>query len=123
MRSACLVSLPVLVLFVLGVGCEPVATEKAAEEPAAKGLEVHEWGVYRAHRDTDMVNADMRAIWDALPPFVYGQINGRKLPLHYQDLRIVDKPVIFFHTPQALTADLRIDFPGGMPGVWWPGTQ
>jgi hypothetical protein len=123
MRHAYLVSLPVLVLFILGVGGEPAVEEKAAEEPVSTGLEIHEWGVARYHRDAEMVNADMRAIWDELPPFVYGQINGRKLPLHYQNLMPKDRPIIFFHTPKAVTVDLRIDFPGGLPGVWWPGTQ
>jgi hypothetical protein len=121
MRFAYWITLPLLLIFFLTAACEPVK-EKGPEEAVSKGLEVHEWGVYRAHQDGEMVNADMRAIWAGLPPFVYGQVDGRKLPIHYQDLRITDKPVIFFHTPQAVTVDLRIDFPGGMPGVWWPGT-
>jgi hypothetical protein len=122
MRFAHLVSLPLLAACILAVGGEPVK-EKAPEEPAVKGLEVHEWGVYRNHRDADMVNGDLRAIWAALPPFVYGQVDGRKLPVHYQNLRESDKPVIFFHAAEPVTVDLRIDFPGGMAGVWWPGTQ
>ncbi len=121
MRSAYLLSFPLLVVLILGVAGEPVK-ERIPDEPVSKGLEVHEWGVARFHCDADMLNADVRAIWDGLPPFVYGQIDGRKLPMHYQLLEM-DRPIIFFHAPQALTVDLAINFPGGMPGVWWPGTQ
>jgi hypothetical protein len=31
-------------------------------------------------------------------------------------------PVLFFHSPTPVTVRMRIDFPGGMPGMWWPGT-
>jgi hypothetical protein len=87
-----------------------------------KGLVVHEWGVLRAHNDVELANADMRAIWDALPSFVYGQVSGRRLPKHWQNLQIMDRPVIFFHAGKATDLELRVDFPGGYPGVWWPGT-
>jgi hypothetical protein len=93
-----------------------------AEEPR-KGLVAHEWGVFRVHNDVDLANADMRDVWQALPKFVYGQMSGRDLPKHWQNLEIVDRPVIFFHTPEQVDVDLRVDFPGGMPAVWWPGTE
>lgn len=91
--------------------------------PVHKGLKVHEWGVLRVHEDVDMANADMRAVWDGLPKFVYGQVTGRNLPLHWHNVQEVDKPVLFFHTPAPVEVRLRIDFAGGIPGVWWPGTQ
>jgi hypothetical protein len=94
-----------------------------AVAPVQKGLVVHEWGVVRAHHDLELANADMRAIWDALPRFVYGQVSGRRLPKHWINLEIRDRPVIFFHTPRTTDLELRIDIPGGYPGVWWPGTQ
>ena len=95
---------------------------RAADPPPAKGLVVHEWGVWRVHNDVELANADMRAIWDGLPKFVYGQVSGRNLPRHWQNLEPVDRPVLFFHTPAALALEVRIDFPSGLPAVWWPGT-
>jgi len=121
MRSAYLLSLPVLVAILLGCAGES-AQENASEEPVSKGLEIHEWGVFRTAADADMLNADLRAVWDDLPPFVYGQITGRELPKHWEPMLLKDKPIIFFHTPQAVTVDLRIEFTAGMAGVWWPGT-
>jgi hypothetical protein len=91
--------------------------------PAAKGLVVHEWGVFRVHEDVELANADMRAIWEDLPPFVYGQVSGRDLPKHWQNIEPVDKPVLFFYANDPVTVNLRIDFPTGTPAVWWPGTQ
>ena len=98
------------------------ASAASAADPI-KGLTVHEWGVFRVHADAESANADARAVWDALPGFVYGQVKGRKLPMHWPSLEIRDKPVIFFHTGREADVSLRVDFPGGMPGVWWPGTQ
>jgi hypothetical protein len=111
--------------FVLGLGALLLAmsVKSAPEVAAAKGLAVHEWGVFRVHHDLDMANADMKAIWADLPKFVYGQVPGRALPKHWPNIEIRDKPVIFFHTPQALALRVTVAFPDGMPGVWWPGTQ
>jgi hypothetical protein len=94
-----------------------------AQQPAAvKGLVVHEWGVFRVHEDVQMANADVRAEWDDLPGFVYGHIQGRQVPQHWGALEIRKKPVLFFHAAEPVQVRLRIDFPGGMPGVWWPAT-
>ena len=95
--------------------------DKTAEGPH-KGFVVHEWGVWRVHNDVELANADARQVWDGLPKFVYGQMATRELPKHWQNVEIVDKPVIFFHSPEAFEATLRVEFPKGTPGVWWPGT-
>jgi hypothetical protein len=94
-----------------------------AAAPVAKGLKVHEWGVFRVHTDMALANADMRAVWAGLPRFVYGQVAARDLPRHWQNLQEVDRPVLFFHAPQPIEVQLKIDFPGGLPAVWWPGTE
>jgi hypothetical protein len=90
---------------------------------APKKLAVHEWGVFRVHEDEEMANADLRALWDNLPEFVYGHIRGRLVPQHWGAVEIRDRPVLFFHASEPAHFTLKIDFPGGMPGVWWPATQ
>jgi hypothetical protein len=92
------------------------------EEPIRKGLEVHEWGVFCVHDDIELANADMRAEWAALPKFVFGQTVGRGLPTNQARYKLVKKPVIFFHTDQPMALEVRVDFSGGMPAVWWPRT-
>jgi hypothetical protein len=93
-----------------------------AADPPAKKLTVHEWGVFRVHEDAEMANADIKALWDGLPEFVYGYIRGRLLPRHWGAVEIRDRPVIFFHAAEPMLLSMKVDFPGGMPGVWWPGT-
>jgi hypothetical protein len=92
------------------------------EEPIRKGLEVHEWGVFGVNDDREVANADMRAEWAALPKFVFGQTAGRDLPINQSQNYIVFKPVVFLHSPQPLALEIRVDFPGGAPAVWWPRT-
>ena len=94
----------------------------ACAEPAKNSLVVHEWGVFRVNSDVDFANADMRAEWDNLPEFVYGHIKGRIVPVHWGAVEIRKKPIIFFHAPEAMTARVKVDFPGGLPGVWYPAT-
>jgi hypothetical protein len=79
--------------------------------------------VWRVHDDIELANADTRAQWDELPAFVYGQTTTRDLPHHYIPQGKVFKPVIFFHALQPMAADVRVDFPGGFPALWWPATD
>lgn len=95
----------------------------AVAEPAENSLVVHEWGVFRVNTDVDFANADMRAEWDNLPDFVYGHVKGRLVPVHWGAVEIRKRPIIFFHASEPMTARVKIDFPGGMPGVWYPATM
>jgi hypothetical protein len=99
-----------------------LAAGARADEPKAKGLIVHEWGVFRVHEDVEMANADVLAEWRDLPDFIYGQVNGRVLPINWGATEIRKRPIIFFHAGLPTQVRLRIDFPGGVPGVWFPGT-
>jgi hypothetical protein len=88
--------------------------------PAGKGYDLHEWGVFTAIADAELANADLRAEWDSLPKFVYGQIPGRSIPA---PVVAVKKPVIYFHADEPVAVKLRVDFPEkGLPAVWWPAT-
>jgi hypothetical protein len=86
-------------------------------------LVVHEWGVFRVSEDAEFANAEIRTIWDDLPPFVYGHIRGRKVPQHWGAIEIRDRPIIFFHAETPTVLRLKVDFPGGMAGVWYPATE
>jgi hypothetical protein len=101
------------------------AANARADDPAQppKGLTVHEWGVFRVCPDSDFANAELRAEWDKLPPFVYGFIKGRVVPQHWGAPEPRARPLIFFHTDKPATATVRVSFPGGMPGVWYPATS
>lgn len=91
--------------------------------PSAKGLRVHEWGVFRVHDDAEFANADLRALWDDLPEFAYGNIRGRTVPVHFGAFEIRKNPIIFFHAADPVRVRVKLDFPGGMPGVWFPATE
>src|SRR5439155_3612137 len=96
----------------------------AADPPPAakKGLVVHEWGVFRVAGDSAVANANARAEWDALPQFVYGNIQGRGVPQHWGAVELRLRPLVFFHAAEGTQAQVKVEFPGGMPGVWWPAT-
>jgi len=116
--------LGLLTLMVVGgAGLLWAADAKPPAEAPVKGFFVHEWGVFRVHDDIEWANADARAEWDGLPRFVYGQTTGRDFPRRLDNMRPVFKPVIFFHAPRAMRATVRVDFPRGVPAVWWPATQ
>lgn len=96
-----------------------------ASEPLApqKGLAVHEWGVFRVNDDVDFANAYLRAEWDDLPEFAYGYIKGRVVPQHWGAFEERAKPILFFHAEKPTQMRVKVDFPGGMAGVWFPATE
>ncbi|MBY0523404.1 MAG: hypothetical protein K2R98_08390 [Gemmataceae bacterium] len=106
------------VLAAIGLGvCYLVAQAEPPMPPAEKDFALHEWGVITVYNDVDLANADMRAVWNGLPSFVHGQVDSRKLPT---ELVLVLAPVVYFHTPKDLHVDLKVEFPGGKPALWWP---
>jgi len=117
--------LGLLTLLLVGVaGYLWAADVKEPADPPVKGFLVHEWGVFRVHDDVELANADLRAEWDGLPTFVYGQTMRRDFPRHWDRVQVeVLKPVIYLHAPRPMAAELRVDFPSGVPAVWWPATE
>ena len=87
------------------------------------GLTVHEWGVFRVNDDVDFANAYLRAEWDDLPEFAYGYIKGRVVPQHWGAFEDRARPIIFFHAKAPTPVRVKVDFPGGMAGVWFPATE
>ena len=90
--------LGLLTLLLVGVaGYLWAADVKEPADPPVKGFLVHEWGVFRVHDDVELANADLRAEWDGLPTFVYGQTMRRDFPRHWDRVQVeVLKPVIYF---------------------------
>jgi hypothetical protein len=114
--------LALLTLLLVGaVGLLWAADDKKPDD-MVKGFAIHEWGVFRVHDDVALANADRRAQWDELPAFVYGQTTTRDFPRHWEQAMNIYKPVLFFHAPRALEVEVRVDFEGGVPAVWWPAT-
>jgi hypothetical protein len=111
--------LAVSILFAVSVG---VAAAKNPQ-PASARVAVHEWGVFRVSEDVDFANAALRAEWDDLPAFAYGHIKGRAVPQHWGAFEIRKDPIIFFHAKEPVTLRVKIEFPGGMAGVWFPATE
>src|SRR5271166_1090614 len=101
-------------LTAVGVG---IALAADPAETPQKGLLVHEWGVINVYNDAELANADMRSVWESLPDFVYGNVDRRHIP---QEVVIVLAPVIYFHAPKELAVQVKVEFPGGRPAVWWP---
>src|SRR5262249_40222759 len=52
-----------------------------------------------------------------------GQVSGRTLPINWGATEIRRRPIVFFHAAEPTQVRMRIDFPGGLPGVWFPGTE
>jgi hypothetical protein len=107
------------------IACIATLGKAAAQQPApaVKGLAVHEWGVFEVSEDADFANAHVRAMWDGMPEFVYGHIRGRAVPQHWGAAEIRLRPIIFFHTDKPTMVRAKVDFPGGMAGVWYPATE
>jgi hypothetical protein len=111
-------------LVVVGVVTIAAALAPAADpNPPRKGLAVHEWGVFRVSQDGEFANAELRAEWDQLPPFVYGYIKGRVVPQHWGAVETRLRPLIFFHSDKPEIIKVKVEFPGGIPGVWYPATS
>jgi hypothetical protein len=104
-------------LAAVGVG---IALAADPAETPQKGLLVHEWGVINVYNDVELANADMRAVWESLPPFIYGNVDRRRVP---RELVQVFAPVMYFHTPAALQVQVKVEFLGGRPAVWWPANS
>lgn len=104
------------------LGAAAVGIVLAADPPTArqKDLVVHEWGVLSVHNDVELANADMRAVWEGLPRFIYGRVDQRRIP---QEMVVIYAPVIYFHTRQDVSIHVKVEFPGGRPAVWWPGNS
>jgi hypothetical protein len=84
-----------------------LSTDVRADEAPVKGLVVHEWGVFRVHQDEDLANADVLAEWRDLPDFIYGQVNGRVLPVNWGPTEIRFRPLVFFHATRPTQVRLR----------------
>src|SRR5579862_7631595 len=67
-------------LFIAVICAVFAAPSFTVAQPTAKGLAVHEWGVFRVSEDLGFANAAVRATWDGLPEFIYGHIKGRIVP-------------------------------------------
>ena len=103
------------------LGAAPTSSPRGATQPtAAQQLIVHEWGTF-----TSVAGKDGQAVeWCPL--------NGPvDLPGFVQRLRFnikgrlaarirMETPVLYFYTPQEITADVRVRFRQGVVTEWFP---
>lgn len=104
----------------LSLGAGNLGPTPAADPFCQKDLVLHEWGVLSVYSDVETANADMRDEWDALPKFVFGQVEGRVMP-NAGFYGLAKLPVIHLYSPVPADVNVRVDFPpAGKPLVWWP---
>ncbi len=94
-------------------------SQAAGKLKAENDLEIHEWGVFTAPRNSYWLKQDMLAEWSSFPDFFHGVWPKTKLAYYGP----VTKPVIYFHTKSKLNLQLQIDFTTGRPLIWWPPAE
>jgi hypothetical protein len=90
----------------------------------AGGLTVHEWGTF-----TSVAGADGAAVdWDALggkndlPAFV-NDFGYRCFKWRLTGTVRMETPVIYFYSPEALDAHVKVAFPQGLITEWYPRAE
>jgi len=90
----------------------------------SSGLTVHEWGTFTsvAGEDGSAVEWNVLGCRSDLPRFVndYGY-RGFKLTL--RDTVRMETPVMYFYSPQALDAHVKVSFPRGLITEWYPQAE
>ena len=97
--------------------------------PQPTGLAVHEWGTF-----TSMQNAAGQTLEgmhhedEPLPAFVHGRlVDGSKSKgvevLAEEVTQKMETPVIYFHAAKAVDVTVKVDFPLGIIGQWFPDAQ
>jgi hypothetical protein len=126
--NKCFPALPLLLVF-----C--ILLQKNAISQTANNLIVHEWGTFTtlASSKGELLNG-LYLDEEELPDFVH---QSRDLPsklentgrfirnkgIYFEPLHVnvkMETPVIYFYSPQALQASVRVDFPNGFIGQWFP---
>jgi len=86
-------------------------------EPEASKFVAHEWGSVNLVQDSD--RALISGLVDDqsdLPPFVnvWTENQGSQFPM------IIEKPILYFYSKEAVFANVRVRCPEGILTQWWP---
>ena len=97
------------------------------QPPAVQnGLVVHEWGTFTSVQGSDGKTLDgLHHEEEGLPGFVYGRAKTLKKQKGLEGLpepcnQKMETPIVYFHTKQAQTVTLKVDFPQGVISQWFP---
>jgi hypothetical protein len=97
----------------------PAANDQPPPEAGPK-LVVHEWGTFSTFSGSDGKNLKFFPYDNDLPDFVHGYLPKNSKVGPEGGTISLETPVVYFYTKQALTASLRVDFPGGTLAEWYP---
>src|SRR5215467_9908876 len=88
------------------------------------GLTIHEWGTFTSVADEDgsAMDWDVLGGKDDLPCFVNDRgYRGWKWRL--TGTVRMETPVLYFYSPQAVNARVRVEFPNGVITEWYPKAE
>ncbi|SPE38011.1 conserved exported hypothetical protein [Candidatus Sulfopaludibacter sp. SbA3] len=88
--------------------------------PPAVGLTVHEWGTFTSIAAEDGGSQPWVSLSPPadLPCFVY-HLSGQCIKCGLNRVRM-ETPVIYFYSPEPLTASVHVDLPSGLITEWYP---
>ncbi|MBK7883720.1 MAG: hypothetical protein IPJ81_07915 [Chitinophagaceae bacterium] len=101
---------------------------KSNSKPAQSDLTVHEWGTFTTLHDSK--GNQLSGVYleeEGLPRFVhslspqYPSVKGGKGFTTPENVTVkMETPVIYFYSPKAINASVKVDFPQGAIGQWYP---
>lgn len=98
------------------------AAEVQPDQPS--NLTVHEWGTFTsvAAEDGSAIDWDALGGKDDLPKFV-NSFGYRCFKWRVTGTVRMETPVVYFYSPRALEADVKVSFPQGLITEWYPQAQ
>src|SRR5258708_39524319 len=100
------------------------ADDRLVNPPATSSLTVHEWGTF-----TSVAGEGGAAIeWNTLgcksdlPQFV-NDFGYRGFKFRLRGTVRMETPVLYFYSPQELTAHAKVSFPKGIITEWYPAAK
>jgi hypothetical protein len=98
------------------------AAEVRIDQPG--GFTVHEWGTFTsvAGEDGSAIDWDVLGGKDDLPSFVNDR-GYRCFKFRLRGTVRMETPVLYFYSPQALDAHVKVAFPKGLITEWYPRAE
>lgn len=109
-------------VLVISAAAVMIAAEIRTTQPG--GLTIHEWGTFTsvAGEDGTAVDWDVLGGKDDLPSFVNNR-GYRCFKFRLTGTVRMETPVLYFYSPRALDARVRVAFPKGLITEWYPQAE